>query len=67
VGACASAGAFYDNYCTLQGIDHVVPVDLYIPGCPPRPEAVLHAVTELQKKIERGEPPRSARRAVGEG
>ncbi|MFH1680583.1 MAG: NADH-quinone oxidoreductase subunit B family protein [Candidatus Eisenbacteria bacterium] len=59
MGACASAGAFYDNYCTLQGIDHVVPVDLYIPGCAPRPEAVLHAVTELQKRIDAGIPPRS--------
>jgi len=58
-GACASAGAFYDNYCTLQGIDQVVPVDYYIPGCPPRPEAILYAVTELQKKIVRGEPPKS--------
>lgn len=59
MGACASAGAFYDNYCTVQGIDQVVPVDIYVPGCPPRPEAVLFAVTELQKKIDRGEPPRS--------
>jgi NADH-quinone oxidoreductase subunit B len=61
MGACASAGAFYDNYCTLQGIDHVIPVDIYIPGCPPRPEAVLHAVTELQKRIDAGVPPGSQR------
>ncbi|MBM3319061.1 MAG: NADH-quinone oxidoreductase subunit B [Candidatus Eisenbacteria bacterium] len=61
MGACASAGAFYDNYCTLQGIDHVIPVDIYIPGCPPRPEAVLHAVTELQRRIDAGVPPRSQR------
>ena len=59
MGACASAGAFYDNYCTVQGIDQVVPVDIYIPGCPPRPEAVLHAVTELQRKIDEGVPPKS--------
>jgi NADH-quinone oxidoreductase subunit B len=60
MGACASAGAFYDNYCTLQGIDQVVPVDLYIPGCPPRPDAVLFAVSELQKRIEAGIPPKGA-------
>ncbi len=58
MGACASAGAFYDNYCTVQGIDQIVPVDIYIPGCPPRPEAVLYAVRELQKKIEAGVPPK---------
>ena len=56
MGACASAGAFYDNYCTLQGIDSVVPVDLYIPGCPPRPEAVMHALVELQRRITEGIP-----------
>ncbi|MFH1277677.1 MAG: NADH-quinone oxidoreductase subunit B family protein [Candidatus Eisenbacteria bacterium] len=67
MGACASAGAFYDNYCTVQGIDHVVPVDFYIPGCPPRPEAVLFAVTELQKKIDRGEPPKSRQFPIREG
>ena len=59
MGACASAGAFYDNYCTVQGIDQIVPVDFYVPGCPPRPEALLYAVTELQKKIDRGEEPKS--------
>lgn len=59
MGACASAGAFYDNYCTLQGIDQVIPVDLYVPGCPPRPEALLYALTELQKKIDAGLTPAS--------
>ncbi len=58
MGACASAGAFYDNYCTLQGIDQVVPVDVYVPGCPPRPDALMYAVTELQKKIQAGVPPK---------
>ncbi len=53
MGACTVAGAFYDNYCTLQGIDKVVPVDIYVPGCPPRPEAVLDGLVKLQAKIER--------------
>ncbi len=64
MGACASAGAFYDNYCTLQGIDQIIPVDVYIPGCPPRPEAVLHAVVELQKRIQNGEKPKGMQGAA---
>jgi len=54
-GACASTGGFYDNYATVPGIDHVIPVDVYIPGCPPRPEQVMDALLMLMKKIE-GEP-----------
>jgi len=52
MGVCASSGGFYQNYCTVQGIDHLIPVDVYIAGCPPRPEAVFDAVIRLQDKLE---------------
>jgi NADH-quinone oxidoreductase subunit B len=50
MGACACSGGFYDNYTTLQGIDEVIPVDEYIAGCPPRPEAVLDAIIRIQER-----------------
>ncbi|MCB0879937.1 MAG: hypothetical protein KDC46_13275, partial [Thermoleophilia bacterium] len=57
MGACSSSGGMFSNYAVVQGADKVVPVDVHVPGCPPRPEQLNHGFLLLQKKIKSGEPP----------
>src|ERR1700691_1446476 len=54
MGVCASSGGMFNNYAIVQGVDHIVPVDMYLPGCPPRPEMLLDAILKLHDKIRTG-------------
>ena len=55
MGACAASGGFYRAYHVVQGVDELIPVDVYVPGCPPTPEGLIYSILELKKRIERGE------------
>jgi len=57
MGACASSGGMFNNYAVLQGVDRVVPVDIHVPGCPPRPEALMEGIIRLHEKVLAGVPP----------
>ncbi|MBD9698694.1 MULTISPECIES: NADH-quinone oxidoreductase subunit B [Micrococcales] len=63
MGVCASSGGMFNNYAIVQGVDHVVPVDIYLPGCPPRPEMLINAINELQRQMQK-EPLLTHRREV---
>jgi NADH-quinone oxidoreductase subunit B len=52
MGVCASSGGMFNNYAIVQGVDHIIPVDVYLPGCPPRPEMLLHAILTLHDQIQ---------------
>ncbi len=59
MGVCASSGGFYRSYHVMQGIDEIIPVDVYVPGCPPSPEALIAAVMKIQERISKGEQARA--------
>ena len=66
MGACSSSGGMFNNYAILQGVDKIVPVDIHVPGCPPRPEALIEGIDRLQEKIRAGVPPAYEIRGVAE-
>ena len=66
MGACASSGGMFNNYAILQGVDRVVPVDIHVPGCPPRPEALMEGIIRLHEKVQAGVPPAYQIRGVAQ-
>ena len=66
MGACASSGGMFNNYTILQGVDKFVPVDIHVPGCPPRPEALMEGIVRLHEKIKAGVPPAYQIRGVAQ-
>jgi NADH-quinone oxidoreductase subunit B len=65
MGACASSGGMFNNYAVLQGVDKIVAVDIHVPGCPPRPEALVEGIVRLHEKVLAGVPPAYEIRGVG--
>ena len=65
MGVCASSGGMFNNYAIVQGVDHIIPVDIYLPGCPPRPQMLLNAIIELHKQVESMPSASTGRRSPG--
>jgi NADH-quinone oxidoreductase subunit B len=67
MGACASSGGMFNNYAVLQSVDKILPVDIYVPGCPPRPEALMEGIIRLHEKVMAGVPPAYELRGASAG